>query len=108
MSAKDGAQALTYLQDPESVLPDYIFLDLRMPKINGRQCLSRIKADGRLQQIPVIFYTTSSEVEDSREMESLGAVHFITKPSNPEEIYFVLSLVLEEQWNDDAWQRGKR
>jgi CheY-like chemotaxis protein len=97
MIAKDGNQALDLLNDPASPLPDYIFLDLRMPKINGRQCLMQIKSSERLKHIPVIVYTTSREVEESEEMHSIGAVSFITKPTNTEEIYYVISQALEEQ-----------
>jgi CheY-like chemotaxis protein len=80
-------------------------LDLRMPRYNGKQCLLKIKADERLKDIPVIIYTTSKEIQDSEEMQGLGAVHFISKPSNPDEIYYVLSLALEEQWDSPAWSK---
>ena len=98
--AKDGAQALALLNDQQATLPDYIFLDLRMPKINGRQCLLQIKAEERLKNIPVIVYTTSKEVEESEEMQALGAIRFISKPTNTEEIFYVISQVLEEQGRD--------
>lgn len=98
--AKDGQQALELLRNMERALPDYIFLDLRMPRYNGRHCLLQIKADARLKNIPVIIYTTSREVEESEELQALGAVHFISKPSDPEEIYYVISLVLEERWDN--------
>jgi DNA-binding response OmpR family regulator len=100
--AKDGFQALENLRNESLPLPDYIFLDLRMPRINGKKCLLEIKADARLQHIPVIIYTTSRELEESQELKDLGAVHFISKPTNPEEIYYVVSCVLEEQ----MWQPG--
>lgn len=97
--AKDGYQALQFLNNAGIALPHYIFLDLRMPKINGRQCLLQIKSSDRLKHIPVIIYTTSREIHDAEELKQLGAVHFISKPSNPEEIYYVISLALEEQWD---------
>lgn len=96
-TAKDGQQALELLKNPESPLPDYIFLDLRMPRISGKKCLLQIKADARLKNIPVFIYTTSREVEEAKELKEMGAMHFISKPTNPEEIYYVISLVLEEQ-----------
>jgi CheY-like chemotaxis protein len=99
VTAKDGQQALKLLNDLQLSLPDYIFLDLRMPRINGRECLKHIKSDQRLKHIPVIVYTTSREVEESEEMQGMGAVHFITKPTNTEEIYYVVSQVLEEHGN---------
>lgn len=105
VTAKDGLQALSLLNSPGFHLPDYIFLDLRMPRISGKQCLLQIKADTRLKNIPVIIYTTSRAVEDSEELLRLGAVQFITKPADPDEIYYVLTLVLEERWNDEAWEK---
>jgi CheY-like chemotaxis protein len=104
LEARDGQETLEMLQNMDAAsLPDYIFLDLRMPRYNGRQCLLQIKGDERLQAIPVIIYTTSREVEHSEQMQSMGAVHFISKPNNPEEIYYLLSLVLEEQWDNSSF-----
>lgn len=98
-TAKDGRQALELLNNPELTLPDYIFLDLRMPRVSGRQCLVQIKENERLKNIPVIIYTTSKEVEESEELQQLGAVRFISKPANTDEIYYVVSQVLEEYSN---------
>jgi len=87
------------LRKPGSKLPHFIFLDLRMPRYNGKKCLQEIKKDERLKHIPVIIYSTSREVEESQELKAMGAVHFISKPSNPDEIYYLVSFVLEEQLN---------
>lgn len=98
-TAKDGRQALELLNNPELTLPDYIFLDLRMPRVSGRQGLVQIKENERLKNIAVIIYTTSKEVEESEELQQLGAVRFISKPANTDEIYYVVSQVLEEYSN---------
>jgi CheY-like chemotaxis protein len=50
--AKDGLQALEDLRNEALPLPDYIFLDLRMPRVNGKKCLSEMKSDSRLKEIP--------------------------------------------------------
>lgn len=99
VTVSDGQEAMKYLKDTGLPLPDYIFLDLRMPKMSGKKCLEEIRADGRLKNIPVIIYTTSDIVEDSEELSENGANHFITKPTNPEEIYYLLSSVLTENWH---------
>lgn len=96
ITANDGQQALDLLKNALR-LPDFIFLDLRMPRISGKKCLVEIKNDDRLKSIPVIIYTTSTELEESKDLKEMGAVHFISKPSNPEEIYYLVSFVLEEQ-----------
>lgn len=95
--AKDGLHALEVLNDANNVLPDFIFLDLRMPRFNGKRCLMELKASERLKNIPVIIYSTSTDVKESTDLKSLGAVRFISKPHSPEEVYYILTVVLEEQ-----------
>jgi CheY-like chemotaxis protein len=97
--ANDGLHALELLNDEGNSLPDFIFLDLRMPRYNGKRCLMEIKASERLRNIPVIVYSTSTDVNESRELKSLGAAHFISKPHSPEEVYYIISVVLEEYFN---------
>jgi len=99
VTASDGQEAIIFLKDEHNTLPDYIFLDLRMPRINGKQCLEEIKKDKRLRHIPIFIYTTSKNVQDSVDLKKMGAVHFITKPENPTEIYYILSLILGEKWD---------
>jgi CheY-like chemotaxis protein len=99
MTAGDGQEALRFLKDTNNALPDYIFLDLRMPRISGKNCLEEIKKDKRLSDIPVFIYTTSVDVRDSVELKKMGAVHFISKPENSDDIYYILSVVLNEKWN---------
>lgn len=99
VTANDGQQALEMLKNKENILPDYIFLDLRMPRFSGRKTLGEIKKDADLLHIPVIIYTTSREMEDSDELKKLGAAHFVSKPVNPEEIFYLISAVIEEEWS---------
>ncbi|MGZ5190738.1 MAG: response regulator [Flavisolibacter sp.] len=97
-TASDGQQALELLHSID-LMPDFIFLDLRMPRFNGKRFLVEIKKDEVFKKIPVIIYTTSREVEESKELKEIGAIYFISKPTNPEEIYYMVSFVLEEQLN---------
>ena len=101
VTAGDGQEAMRMLKDEHNPLPDYIFLDLRMPRINGKQCLEQIKKDERLSHIPVFIYTTSTDAKDSIELKKNGAVHFISKPANPTEMYYILSVVLGEEWGQN-------
>ena len=91
-------EALDYLKNVTNRLPDYIFLDLRMPGLSGQQCLMEIKKDTRLIPIPVIVYTTSKDVNESIALKKLGAAHFMSKPTSPEEVYYMVSFVLGEKW----------
>src|SRR5690349_6973227 len=78
--AADGQEALDQLLS-KSISPDLIFLDLNMPRMDGKQCLALIKQEDELKDIPVIMYTTSSQSQDIEETMLKGAVCFITKPS---------------------------
>ncbi len=97
--ACNGQEALQYLRDTINPVPDYIFLDLRMPGISGRHCLIEIKKESRLQDVPVIVYTTSRDVIESMELKRLGAAHFMSKPVAPDDVYYMVSFVLGEKWN---------
>ncbi len=88
--AVNGQQALTMLRAADHV-PDIIFLDLNMPIMDGKQCLAELKNDPRLRDIPVIMYTTSSYAKDIEVTIQMGALCFITKPSNLKELRIILS-----------------
>lgn len=80
VTAANGEEALQKLRKGKTQLPDLIFLDLNMPRMNGKVCLQQIKKDSALQNIPVIIYTTSSHRQDKEETLQHGAAHFMTKP----------------------------
>jgi CheY-like chemotaxis protein len=95
----NGLEGLAYLKDEKNTLPDFIFLDLRMPGLSGRQCLEEIKQDSRLAPVPVIVYTTSRDLKESIVLKNLGAAHFMSKPVSPDDVYYMVSFVLGEKWN---------
>lgn len=98
LSASDGMEALTYLRDDRNDLPDFIFLDLRMPGISGEECLAEIKQETRMSKVPVIVYTTSQDVGESVKLKQRGAAHFASKPASSEDVYYLVSFVLGERW----------
>jgi CheY-like chemotaxis protein len=80
-SAASGQEAIQFL-DASSVLPDCIFLDLNMPGMDGKNCLTQLKSHPKLKTIPVIVYSTSNYHKDIEETKALGADEFIIKPSD--------------------------
>lgn len=97
-TARDGEEALLKLKKTLEVLPDIIFLDLNMPRINGKQCLIEIKKTKWLSEIPVIIYTTSSMQKDKEETNKLGASYFLTKPSDFKDLCKEIEDVLSRKW----------
>lgn len=81
--ALDGENALEQIN---YFLPDLILLDVMMPKINGYQTCRLIKANPDYLEIPIIFITALSEINNKVEGFALGAVDYITKPFHKEEI----------------------
>ena len=63
--------------------PDIILLDIEMPGMDGYEVCRRLKSDAKTQDIPVIFVTSMSEVEDETKGFDVGAIDYITKPISP-------------------------
>jgi DNA-binding response OmpR family regulator len=98
LTASDGMEALDLLRDDRRDIPDYIFLDLRMPGLSGEECLVEIKKESRMAEVPVIVYTTSRDVRESIRLKQLGAAHFMSKPVSPDEVYYMVSFAINERW----------
>jgi CheY-like chemotaxis protein len=75
-------------------LPDFIFLDLNMPRQDGKECLRQLKQDKRYEHIPVIIYSTSGIEDEVQKMMQLGAAHYIKKPTFFNDIKNALQLVI--------------
>ncbi|SDH03973.1 response regulator [Chitinophaga filiformis] len=80
ITASDGVDALNKLRKERGFTPHFIFLDLNMVRMNGRECLKEIKKIPHLNDIPIIIYSTSSEQKDITETKLLGATDYIVKP----------------------------
>jgi CheY-like chemotaxis protein len=95
----DGRELLDYLYnegdfaDPEKFpRPDLIFLDLNMPRIDGRDALVIIKSDQQLRDIPILILTTSKEERDIALTRQAGASSFLAKPEVFQDLTDMLSL----------------
>jgi CheY-like chemotaxis protein len=98
--AQNGLEALDLLHKETETLPDAIFLDLNMPRMDGKECLVKLKTDENLQQLPVIIYTTSLQSSDIEETIQKGAVCFIAKPTSMKELRKILSFIAENLYNN--------
>jgi len=98
---EDGEAALFFMRQEgayaDAPRPDFILLDLNLPKRDGREVLSIIKADENLKQIPVVILTTSDSEEDILKSYNLNANCYITKPVDFEKFITVVKAI-EEFW----------
>lgn len=76
--AADGNRALELLHNKDTI-PDYIFLDLNMPRMNGFEFLAAMKKSKLLKKIPVIVYSTTTQTSQIELVKDLGAAEFFTK-----------------------------
>jgi two-component system response regulator len=87
LHVKDGAAALDFIFSEGayagrdiSCRPKVILLDLKMPKVNGKEVLQKIRADERTKTIPVVILTSSKEDPDIKICYALGANSYVVKP----------------------------
>ncbi|POY37326.1 response regulator [Solitalea longa] len=77
--ALDGFYALQKINDDADFSPNFIFIDINMPRMNGIQCLKEIKKIPHLKHIPIYMYSTSAEPPIVEECINSGACGFIKK-----------------------------
>ena len=78
----DGDQLLQYLAANEDQPPHVLFLDINMPRKNGFECLSEIKHNPKLKDLPVVMFSTSGAQDKIDILFKTGADVYIKKPSN--------------------------
>ena len=83
--ARDGQQAVDYLNDQESTRPDLILLDLKLPKLNGIEVLRVARASVTMKTVPTVMLTSSDEPSDLMGSYEAGASGFVRKPVGYEE-----------------------
>lgn len=86
IDAWNGEEALMLLQGEPALIPDLIFADLNMPRVNGKEFLQRLKKDERFRNVPVVIYSTSAYRADPNELKAMGAKRFFYKALLPERV----------------------
>lgn len=87
MVVRDGVEALDYLfgqgeysERDCTTLPRLVLLDLKLPRMDGREVLKKIRADARTRMLPVVVLTSSNEDQDLSKTYDLGANSYVRKP----------------------------
>ncbi|MBE9237640.1 hybrid sensor histidine kinase/response regulator [Anabaena aphanizomenioides LEGE 00250] len=85
-NVKMEANGLNVIQKVDDIMPNLILLDIMLPDISGFEICEQLQADPRTQSIPIIFMTALADTMDKVKGLSLGAVDYITKPFQKEEL----------------------
>jgi two-component system, chemotaxis family, response regulator Rcp1 len=98
---RDGVEALLYLRREEmhadAKRPDLVLLDLNLPRKDGREVLSEVKADPVLRRIPIVVLTTSAAEQDILRTYELHANCYINKPVDLDQFIRVVQSI-EDFW----------
>lgn len=93
--AKDGEKLLQLLSDH---IPDILFLDVQMPCKNGRECLKEIRANQRYDDLPIIIYSSFTDLNTIEYCFREGSNLYTIKPSSIGELTGILRSILMVDW----------
>ena len=107
ITVNDGEELMKYLHINSDHPPDVLFLDLSMPRKTGFECLTEIKENDKLKDLPVIVFTTSFthsidyENRLSKTLTGIGAEEYIRKPGDFEELkQIIYKMIIRLQKNE--------
>jgi CheY-like chemotaxis protein len=95
--ASDGQDMLEILQDTTQPLPDVITLDALMPRRDGWWAVSMIRADPRLERIPIIMVTASVQSNDRAQAQRVAVDGFMAKPFEPDELIALIAALFKRR-----------
>jgi two-component system, response regulator len=88
--AGDGQEALEMLLPGELLLPDMVIIDLRLPRVSGLKLLAELRQKERTMALPVLILTSSDDPNDREACLKLGALAFLSKPLELNDLHQVL------------------
>lgn len=97
--AKDGYECLEILNNSKNAKPDFIFLDVNMPIMNGHACLRHIRQNVDYANIVVAMYSTSIADKDVEKSFTDGANIYLQKPWSYKDLQQLLKRVIEKNWD---------
>ena len=94
ISVRNGDEAIQLLSTTQVDLPDFIFLDVNMPRMNGKECLVEIKKIEALRSTPVVMYSSSSDQDERDAYLKMGAHEYLVKGWDFKELMRSLSSII--------------
>jgi CheY-like chemotaxis protein len=98
VSEFNSDKAMSNISSMKHEKPEIIFLDMNMPRLNGKQLLSELKSDPEMMHIPVVMCSTFFGDRDVAETARLGAAHHLVKPTRFNELCEAIADILQKRW----------
>jgi CheY-like chemotaxis protein len=95
LSAENGYNALRQLKFMLPTVPDFIFVDVKMPIMNGHEIVAELKKMDLLSTVPIVMYTAQSNPVDESKAKEAGVAAFYQKPNSTEKINQLIADVLK-------------
>ena len=95
LSAENGYSALRQLKFMLPTLPDYIFVDVKMPIMNGHEIVAELKKQDQLAQVPIFMYSAQANPEDEAKARNAGVSAFFSKPASLETINMMIAAAMK-------------
>ena len=93
-TARSGKEGLDYLL--KGLVPDIILLDIVMPEMDGWETYHKIKGISLLQDVPIVFLTSSTETEDIKYAHQIGAADYIMKPYEKNDLLKKVDTIIQK------------
>lgn len=103
-TVENGEELLSLLKH---YIPDFIFLDLDMPGKNGLECLTEIRNNAALKNIPVVIFSSTSRPANIDTAYEMGADLFFIKPSNYNDLVSSINAILQLDWSNPSQVKEK-
>tara|TARA_R100001369_G_scaffold92707_1_gene139238 strand:+ start:942 stop:1379 length:438 start_codon:yes stop_codon:yes gene_type:complete len=94
-TVNNGVELMNFLENNFLNLPQMLFLDLNMPRKSGAECLEEIKQSEKFKHLPVIIYSTSSNIDVMDQLYGKGAQYYIRKPADFSNLKSVISRTID-------------
>jgi CheY-like chemotaxis protein len=99
LSAENGYNALRQLKFMLPTVPDFIFVDVKMPIMNGHEIVYELKKTEMFASVPIVMYSAAANPDDEMKAKEAGTIGFFAKPSSAENINSMVTSVFNMRKN---------
>jgi CheY-like chemotaxis protein len=107
VTVEDGDKLMLELKTLKAT-PDLIFLDVNMPRKSGKECIAEIKRDPRLNQVPIVIYSTTLNKKDIDDAWNKGALCFMRKPDSYTKLKSILGEIVSTDFKQAERDRTQK